>query len=180
MMSALLMGVNRAYPYAKLELEKISDHIDTIYRVVHVANFNISLHALSLLYQVSVHENTVSDRFYSALYKKLIDPKLLTTTHQAMLLSLIFKAILKDTEIVRIKVFVKRLLQLALFMQPSFACGVLYLISQLIGKRTNIQSLVLKQSVLKDLDDDNDEEERYYDVQNDETDTKQVLVKLFM
>jgi ribosome biogenesis protein MAK21 len=173
MMSALLMGVNRAYPYAKLELEKISDHIDTIYRVVHVANFNISLHALSLLYQVSVHENTVSDRFYSALYKKLIDPKLLTTTHQAMLLSLIFKAILKDTEIVRIKVFVKRLLQLALFMQPSFACGVLYLISQLIGKRTNIQSLVLKQSVLKDLDDDNDEEERYYDVQNDETDTKQ-------
>jgi hypothetical protein len=65
-------------------------------------------------------------------------------------------------------------------MQPSFACGVLYLISQLIGKRTNIQSLVLKQSVLKDLDDDNDEEERYYDVQNDETDTKQVLVRLFM
>jgi ribosome biogenesis protein MAK21 len=114
MMSALLMGVNRAYPYAKLELEKISDHIDTIYRVVHVANFNISLHALSLLYQVSVHENTVSDRFYSALYKKLIDPKLLTTTHQAMLLSLIFKAILKDTEIVRIKVFVKRLLQVSL------------------------------------------------------------------
>lgn len=53
MMSALLMGVNRAYPYAKLELEKISDHIDTMYRIVHIANFNVSLHALMLLHQVS-------------------------------------------------------------------------------------------------------------------------------
>ena len=61
-MSALLMGVNRAYPYAKLEMKKISEHIDTIYRVVHIANFNISLHALTLLYQVSDQEENVSDR----------------------------------------------------------------------------------------------------------------------
>lgn len=67
----------------------------------------------SLLYRLCLN-CLVSSRFYSALYKKLIDPKLLTTTHQAMLLSLIFKAILKDTEIVRIKVFVKRLLQVSL------------------------------------------------------------------
>lgn len=62
MMSALLMGVNRAYPYAKLEMAKISTHIDTMYRVVHIANFNISLHALSLLYQVSSHSNEINDR----------------------------------------------------------------------------------------------------------------------
>lgn len=61
MMSALLMGVNRAYPYAKLESDKLSDHINTIYRVVHVANFNVSLHALTLLFQVS-GEGEISDR----------------------------------------------------------------------------------------------------------------------
>ncbi|RZC38241.1 CCAAT/enhancer-binding protein zeta, partial [Asbolus verrucosus] len=167
MMSALLMGVNRAYPFAKLEFEKISDHIDTMYRVVHVANFNNSLHALTLLFQVSVQENGVANRFYSALYKKLIDPKLFTTTHQAMLLSLVYKAILKDAELSRVKIFIKRLLQLSLFAQPSFSCGILYLISQLMGKKTNIQSLVLKQSTLNGIDED-DDEERYHDVKNDE------------
>lgn len=62
MMSALLMGVNRAYPYAKLELEKVSDHINTIYRIVHIANFNVALHALQLLYQVSDFSNNINDR----------------------------------------------------------------------------------------------------------------------
>ncbi|KAJ3662377.1 hypothetical protein Zmor_006730 [Zophobas morio] len=166
MMSALLMGVNRAYPYAKLEMKKISEHIDTIYRVVHIANFNISLHALTLLYQVSDQEENVSDRFYSALYKKLIDPKLLTTTHQAMLLSLIYKAVLKDKDLARVKVFIKRLLQLVLFMQPSFACGVLYLVSQLMGKKTGIQSLILKQTTVNGLEED--DEEKYHDVKTDE------------
>lgn len=64
-MSALLMGVNRAYPYAKLELNKISEHIDTIYKVVHLASFNVSLHALGLLYQVSDYANSVNDRYES-------------------------------------------------------------------------------------------------------------------
>ena len=62
MMSALLMGVNRAYPYAKLEMEKVSKYIDTMYRVVHVASFNVGLHALSLLYQISDSSDHVSDR----------------------------------------------------------------------------------------------------------------------
>lgn len=61
-MSALLMGVSRAYPYAKLEIEKISEHITTIYRVVHVANFNVALHALQLLYQVSGSSSSLNDR----------------------------------------------------------------------------------------------------------------------
>lgn len=112
-MSALLMGVNRAYPYAKMELSKVSEHIDTMYKVVHLASFNVGLHALTLLYQVSDFANDISDRFYSALYRKLFDARMLTSTHHAMLLNLIYKALLKDTQINRVKVFVKRLLQVS-------------------------------------------------------------------
>lgn len=168
MMSALLMGVKRAYPYAKLEMEKITHHIDTMYRIVHIANFNNSLHALQLLYQVADHNNSVTDRFYSALYRKLFDSKLLSTTHRPMLLSLIYKALLKDSETDRTKVFVKRLLQIACFTQPSFSCGILYLVSQLIGKKPHIQSLISKQLLL--CNDDDDDEEKYHDVktENDE------------
>lgn len=133
MMSALLMGVNRAYPYAKLELEKISEHVNTMYRVVHIASFNVSMHALQLLYQVSDYADNVNDRYrflisqvlffifmsfryYSALYRKLSDLKVATTTHQAMLLNLIYKSLMKDDKIERIKVFIKRLLQVCFFI----------------------------------------------------------------
>lgn len=61
-MSALLMGVNRAYPYAKSEVTKISEHIDTMYKVVHVASFNISIHTLNLIFQVSDLNNSTCDR----------------------------------------------------------------------------------------------------------------------
>lgn len=115
MMSALLMGVNRAYPYAKLEMNKISEHIDTIYKVVHLATFNVSLHALTLLYQVSDFANDITDRFYNALYAKLFDPRIVTSTHHAMLLNLIYKALLKDNQLSRVRIFVKRLLQVIIF-----------------------------------------------------------------
>lgn len=57
----------------------------------------------------------IFSRFYSALYKKLNDPKLLTTTHQAIFLNLIYKSLMQDTEICRIKAFIKRLLQVKLY-----------------------------------------------------------------
>lgn len=62
MMSALLMGINRAYPYASIEYEAISEHIDTMYRLVHLANFNISLQTLMLLYQISDFGSKITDR----------------------------------------------------------------------------------------------------------------------
>jgi len=68
MMTALLTGVNRAYPYAKEEMEKMMEHIDTMYKVVHYASFNVSLHTLSLLFQVSDFANSVSDRYYINLF----------------------------------------------------------------------------------------------------------------
>ncbi|XP_018569257.1 CCAAT/enhancer-binding protein zeta [Anoplophora glabripennis] len=168
MMSALLMGLNRAYPYAKIEFEKISEHIDTMYRLVHLANFNISLHTLTLLYQVSDFGNNITDRFYSALYRKLADPRLLSTTHQAMLLNLIYKTLLKDTELNRVKMFIKRLLQISLFTQPCFSCGLLYLVSQIITKKKSVQALVLKATSIDGLEDD-DDEERYCDVKDETT-----------
>lgn len=52
MMAAILTGVNRAYRFSKVESKKLNDHIDSLYKVVHVGSFNVSLNALSLLFQV--------------------------------------------------------------------------------------------------------------------------------
>lgn len=53
MMSAILMGVNRAYPFADLDKHQLKEHINSVYKVVHIGSFAISLNALSLLHQVS-------------------------------------------------------------------------------------------------------------------------------
>lgn len=174
MMSALLMGINRAFPYSKMQFEDMQEHVDTLYRLVHLSSFNISLQVLMLLYHVTGEK--MADRFYAALYRKLTDSKLLTSTHQAMLLSLLYKALLKDTQTDRIKMFIKRLLQISLFVQPSFSCGILYLVSRLIVKKPEVQALILKESMLPDMTKFDDEDEKYYDIK-DEKDEEEIKIK---
>lgn len=53
MMAAILSGVNRAYRFADVNSTKLNEHIDSVYKVVHLGSFNVSLNALSLLFQVS-------------------------------------------------------------------------------------------------------------------------------
>nr|CAI5855010.1 unnamed protein product [Callosobruchus analis] len=180
MMSALLSGLNRAYPYAKVELSKISEHIETMYRLVHLAQFNTSLQALILLYQVCDFESGNVSRFYNALYKKLLDPSLLTTTHKAMFLSLLYKALLKDTEVSRVKAFIKRLLQVSLFVQADFACGILYLISQLSGKKPGVHAIILQKSSESAFDEDDNTAEKYFDAKDgeDERDQSENITKV--
>lgn len=165
MMSALLTGVNRAYPYAKTEISKLSEHINTMYKVVHVGTFNVSLHTLNLLYQISDANSVNNDRFYTALYKKLLDPNIGTTTHQALFLNLLFRALKTDTKIGRVRAFLKRLLQVALNMQPSMACGILFLVFHMINMKPEFQATIIKS---EQFPDDVDDEEHYVDIKTEE------------
>nr|CAD7257416.1 unnamed protein product [Timema shepardi] len=124
MMSALLIGVNRAYPFTKGDLELISDHIETLYR------------------------------FYSVLYKKLADTQLSSSRHHAMFLSLLFKALKADNQIGRTKAFVKRILQVCQYMPVPLACGMLCLISQIVHKRTHLLSLKMETNFADDDGDE--------------------------
>lgn len=69
MLSALLTGVNRAYPYGGGGDEKVKEQLDTLFKVVHLVKFNTAVQALMLLFQVMDSEQTVSDRYYVALYR---------------------------------------------------------------------------------------------------------------
>lgn len=69
MLSALLSGVNRAYPYAGAGDQKVKEELDSLFRVVHLTRFNTAVQALMLLFQVLDSQQSVSDRFYVALYR---------------------------------------------------------------------------------------------------------------
>ncbi len=51
-LSALLTGVNRAFPYSQLDAEFMTSRLNALFRLVHTTSFNTSVQALRLLSQV--------------------------------------------------------------------------------------------------------------------------------
>ncbi len=49
---------------------------------------------------------------------------------QALFLNILFKSLKSDPEIKRVKAFLKRILQVCCYHSPPFACGCLYMISE--------------------------------------------------
>ncbi|KAF3901383.1 hypothetical protein AA313_de0201359 [Arthrobotrys entomopaga] len=161
LISAVLSGVNRAFPFASIDDDVFNTHLDTLFRITHGSNFNTSLQALTLIFQVSNNKQLVSDRFYRSLYESLVDPRLATSSKQAMYLNLLFRALKSDHKLIRVQAFVKRIVQIASIHQPPFICGVLYLLRELEATFPT-----LKNMLDAPLDDDSDEEV-FQDVDDD-------------
>ena len=133
MLSGVLTGVNRAIPFTNTNDESFEKHLDTLFKVTHSSNFNTSIQALMLIQQLNGSYHGSLDRFYRTLYESLLDPRLLTSSKQALYLNLLFRALKADLNVKRVQAFAKRLLQVAAMHQPSFACGILYLLRELEG-----------------------------------------------
>lgn len=151
MMSALLMGVNRAFPFSEMDSKNVEEHVDTIYKVIHVASFNVSLNALSLLHQIVGGDDKQSNRFYCAMYKKLLDAQIANTTYQAVFLSLLYKVLKKDTSYKRVKAFVKRILQISFYLPTNMICAILYMISQVFKARKRLAADLLLRNQSKNF-----------------------------
>jgi len=174
LMSALLTGVNRAFPYSSLEPKQLDQQMETMHKLVHMVSFNISVQTLTLLYQIMDSRDSVNDRFYSALYRKILDPAFALSSKQVMFLNLLFNSVRKDSSVPRVRAFIKRLLQCCEFLPSHSTAGVLFIISEIIRNRKDLGSL---RSVLESedgnidfsrFDDDSDGEEHYDDVKDDD------------
>ncbi|KAL8767024.1 MAG: hypothetical protein Q9194_006112, partial [Teloschistes cf. exilis] len=159
MLSAVLTGVNRAVPYTNTSDESFEMHLDTLFRITHSSNFNTSVQALMLIQQLNTTHQGSMDRYYRTLYESLLDPRLLTSSKQALYLNLLFKSLRSDLNINRVKAFAKRLLQVVSMHQPSFACGALYMLRELESTFAGLSTFVDDPEV-----NDSDEEEAFQDV----------------
>ena len=159
MLSAVLTGVNRAIPFTDTNDESFERHLDTLFKVTHSSNFNTSIQALMLIQQLNGPHQDSRDRFYRTLYESLLDPRLLTSSKQALYLNLLFRALKSDHNVKRVKAFAKRLLQVVAMHQPSFTCATLYLFRELEGVFANLETFV------DEVEDVSDDEEEFRDVQ---------------
>ncbi|KAJ8061392.1 hypothetical protein OCU04_010448 [Sclerotinia nivalis] len=162
MISAVLTGVNRAFPFTKTDDLTLEKHMNTLFRITHSSNFNTSIQALMLIEQLSTTKHLAVDRFYRTLYESLLDPRLITSSKHALYLNLLYRALKADVNIKRVKAFAKRMLQIVTLHQPPFICGIIYLMRELEVTFPGLKSL------LKDAEaNDEDEEEVYRDVPED-------------
>ncbi|KAJ3686788.1 hypothetical protein LUZ61_015952 [Rhynchospora tenuis] len=181
LLSALLTGVNRAFPY--VSSDEADDIVEvqtpTLFRLVHSANFNVGVQALMLLYQISSKNQIASDRFYRALYGKLLTPAALSSSKPELFIGLLTKAMKNDLNLKRVAAFSKRLLQVALQRPPQYACGCLFLLSEVLSAKLPLWSMMLQNESVDDeiehfediVEASDDEQEKAKAVQkNDQTD----------
>ncbi|KAJ3070699.1 hypothetical protein HDU99_002618, partial [Rhizoclosmatium hyalinum] len=160
-MAVLLTGVNRAFPYAQMDDEVFNKHMDTLFKISHLGTFNISIQALTLIFQVHSSRQTVSDRFYCALYDTLIDSRLPSCSKHPMYLNLLHRALKADTSLTRLRAFIKRTVQACVMSTTPFICGALFLIGDIIKSKPGLWSLVT-------MPEEGDEE-RFQDREVDES-----------
>lgn len=142
--SALLTGLNRAFPFSNLPNEIFSKHLDTLFRITHSSNFNTSVQALVLIYQITSSQKLNNDRFYRTLYESLFDTRLVSSSKQGIYLNLLFKALKSDTEIPRVLAFVKRIVQICYnWLSIGSISGLFYLLMELEQSIPQLRNLVL-------------------------------------
>lgn len=155
LLSALLMGVNRAFPYvSRNEADDVIEvQTPMLFHLVHSVNFNVGVQALMLLHHISSKNQIVSDRFYRALYSKLLLPAAMNTSKAETFIGLLLRAMKSDVNLKRTAAFAKRLLQVALQQPPQYACGCLFLLSEVLKARPPLWNMMLQdESVDDDLE----------------------------
>lgn len=112
-MSVLLTGVSRAFPYSKLETSFLEKYLQTFYKLIHFVNINTGIQSLSLIFNlVNFNESgSLTDRFYSVMYRFLFQPNLDQCSKVNLFLNILYRAIKKDSVHKRVRAFFKRILQ---------------------------------------------------------------------
>lgn len=88
-----------------------------------------------------------------------------------MFLNLLFRVLKRDYSIPRQQMFVKRILQVCLGCPPQLACGLLYLVSELIQYRPSLKSFKVKPKSKVFEGDEDDDDEHYEDVKDEDDET---------
>ncbi|XP_010428130.1 PREDICTED: CCAAT/enhancer-binding protein zeta-like [Camelina sativa] len=154
-LSALLTGVNRAFPYVSTDEadDIIESQTPVLFKLVHSKNFNVGVQSLMLLDKISSKNKIVSDRFYRALYSKLLLPSAMNSSKAEMFIGLLLRAMKNDINVKRVAAFAKRILQVALQQPPQYACASLFLLSEVLKARPPLWKMVVQSESVEEEED---------------------------
>ncbi|KAL7076420.1 hypothetical protein ACQ4LE_004708 [Meloidogyne hapla] len=152
----LITGLNRAFPYMKgksLDSDLLKD-IDSLYAIVQTAKFSISLNILRLLFQIHSASDGITDRFYCAFYRRILNLDAGSSNqNDSKFFSLLQRVLKNDLVECRVRAFIKRLFQVALTSSVSFAAATLLTCSAVIQERPGL--LRLDESLENQMENEN-------------------------
>lgn len=153
--SAILTGLNRAFPFSNLSNDVFQSHLDTLFKITHSTNFNTSVQALVLINHIIFLQHMDSDRYYRTLYESLLDSRLVLSSKQGIYLNLLFKSLKADTaNVSRVLAFVKRILQVCTqWINVGAITGMLFLLIQLSSTFPQIQDLMVEKASRPDSEE---------------------------
>ncbi len=138
MMAIILKGVNNAFPYSKIDISVLDDNINTIYRMIHLVCFNTSIQGFQLLYSLLDAKVGLTDRYYTSLYSKIFDPGFSCAKNKVVFLNLLFNSMKRDSQVERVRSYIKRVLQTCEYMPPNSAAGLIIIVSELLKARKDL------------------------------------------
>ncbi|BGP21238.1 CCAAT-box-binding transcription factor [Rhodotorula toruloides] len=142
LVAAVLTGINRAFPFAKIDDDLLKKRLDTLFRITHTSTFNVSIQALLLIFRVASAKKDILERFYRALYASMHDPRLANSSKQALYLNLLFRATKQDQDVNRVAAFAKRLIQILCGMDTTFVLGGLFIVGELMATIAGLRTLI--------------------------------------
>ncbi|XP_053674595.1 CCAAT/enhancer-binding protein zeta [Anopheles nili] len=140
-MQSILTCLRKAIANVKQEVNLAEvvqpELLNVIYRMVHIADISIGCQGLSLLLEITEQKGREQDRFYNAVYRKMLDPELASVGPRisSIFFYILHRAMQFDPIPERAMAFMKRLLQVAFYFPPSRLCGALIVISKVLRKR---------------------------------------------
>lgn len=157
LMSAILVGIHRAYPYSKVKNEIFEQHLQTLYTLVHQVNFRMRVVAMVLIKNIvtkraQLLKCPVEDRLYNLVFDQLLKPELHNCSRQQAFASLLLSVINEDQVLARKEAFVKRILLVAVNSSPELAEILLSTVTKIKGFEANLTA------VAQNEDDEDDGE----------------------
>ncbi|KAL3078471.1 hypothetical protein niasHT_032767 [Heterodera trifolii] len=134
----LITGLNRAFPYAKGRTSEVLDNVDSLYTIVQTAKFSTALSVLRLLLQIHSASDGLSDRFYTAFYRRLLNLQPGNQQHDSQLFTLAQQVLRNDLVECRVRAFLKRFFQIALSANSAFAAAILLMCHSVVRERPQL------------------------------------------
>ncbi|PWA96240.1 CCAAT-binding factor [Artemisia annua] len=165
-LKALLNGINRAFGFVSNNEadDVVESQTPMLFQLAHSKNFNVGVQALMLIFKISSKNQIVSDRFYRALYSKLLLPSAMNISNE-MFIGLLTQAMKDDPNLKRVAAFAKRLLQVSLQQQPQYTCACIFLLSEVLKSKPPLWNMVLQNELA-------DEELEHFEDVVEEPDTE--------
>lgn len=95
-----------------------------------------------MIQQIASSRSSCIDRYFRTLYESLLDPRLVTSSKQTLYLNLLYKSLKSDTSTLRVKAFVKRIMQVCILHAPPFICGAIYLVIEIAKQLPDLCVLI--------------------------------------